>query len=147
MAEALTIQLEKDFNVPVERLFEAWTKEEELKEWWHPMGNNLKHCTNELKEGGKVTYDFETAEGQPAFVIDGTYKAVTAGEELVYTWNWMLPTDAVEDSSFVLSIRFEPSSGGSRLLVKQENFQSEESVQPHREGWEKSLSELEQHLS
>ncbi|HVG11478.1 MAG TPA: SRPBCC family protein [Flavisolibacter sp.] len=147
MAEALTIQLEKDFKVPVERLFEAWTREEDLKQWWHPMGNNLRHCTNELQEGGKVAYDFETADGDDAFVINGNYKAVKAKEELIYTWNWVLPTDAVQDSSFVLSIRFLPSSGGSKLSVKQENFQSEESVQPHREGWEKSLADLERHLS
>ena len=147
MAEALTIQLEKDFNVPVERLFEAWTREEDLRKWWHPMGNNLRHCTNELTEGGSVTYDFETAEGEEAFVINGTYKAVKPNEELVYTWNWVLPTNAVQDSSFVLSIRFQPSSGGSRLSVTQENFQSEESVQPHKDGWEKLLSDLERHLS
>ncbi len=147
MADALSIQLEKDFTVPVERLFEAWTREEDLKEWWHPMGNNLRHCTNELEEGGQVAYEFETAEGEPAFVIKGTYKTVKGKEELVYTWNWVLPTDAVQDSSFVLTIRFEPSSGGSRLHVKQEHFQSEEAVQPHREGWEKSLADLERHLS
>ena len=147
MAEAIAIELAKDFDVPVERLFEAWTKEEELKKWWHPMGNNLRHCTNELKEGGAVAYDFETADGAPAFVINGTYKAVKVKEELVYTWNWALPTDAVQDSSFILSIRFESSNDGSRLHVKQENFQSEESVQPHKEGWEKSLADLERHLS
>lgn len=139
--------MEKTFSAPVSKLYQAWTGEDQLREWWHPMGNNLVRCTNEIREGGKVEYHFETAEGEPAFVISGTYKVAKPEEELVYTWNWMLHSQAVEDSSFVLNIRFESAGEGSKLLVKQENFQSEESVQPHREGWEKSLNDLERFLA
>ncbi|HZH96764.1 MAG TPA: SRPBCC family protein [Flavisolibacter sp.] len=145
--EGVTLQTSKDFTVPVQRLYEAWTTENDLKQWWRPMDNTLTSMTNELKEGGKVQYAFETAEHNPAFEISGDYKEVKPNERLVYTWNWLIPNEAVDDSKFLLTIRFIPDGDKSKLEVTQENFASEEAVKPHRDGWEKALNGLQQYLS
>jgi uncharacterized protein YndB with AHSA1/START domain len=142
----LKISLNKEFNVPVERLYEAWTSEKDLKEWWHPRENTLQSVTNDLKPGGKVAYNFTNNENKEVFIINGTYKEVEEGKKLVYTWNWQLPTATIQDSEFLLTIDFESTGNGSRLHIKQENFANEEAVQPHREGWEKGLSDLQQYL-
>jgi uncharacterized protein YndB with AHSA1/START domain len=59
--EGVALQTSKDFMVPVQRLYDAWTTENDLKQWWRPMDNTLASMTNELKEGGKVHYAFETS--------------------------------------------------------------------------------------
>ena len=141
--EGIALKTSKDFPVPVQRLYEAWTTENDLKQWWQPMSNKLTTMSNELKEGGKVHYAFETTEHNPAFEISGDYKEVKANERLVYTWNWQVPSDAIQDSEFLLTIEFVPQGNASRLEVKQENFTSEESVQPHKDGWEKALNALQ----
>src|SRR4028118_1748112 len=145
--EGIALQTSKDFMVPVQRLYEAWTTENDLKQWWRPMDNTLTSMTNELKEGGKVQYAFETAEHNPAFEISGDYKEVRPNERLVYTWNWLIPNEAVEDSKFLLTIKFIPVGDKSKLEVTQENFASEEAVKPHLDGWEKALNGLQQYLS
>jgi uncharacterized protein YndB with AHSA1/START domain len=145
-ATAIQLETEKSFAVPVERLYTAWTSEEDLKQWWHPMENRLSALTNELEEGGKVAYRFETGGGEEAFSIDGVYKEVVPGKRLVYTWNWHLPADTVHDTEFLLTITFEEAEGGSRLHVRQDQFTSEEAVKPHREGWETALESLRQYL-
>jgi uncharacterized protein YndB with AHSA1/START domain len=143
----LSLHVTRAFGVPVERLFAAWTTEEDLRQWWQPMGNRLRRLTNDLKEGGSVKYEFETAEGESAFTIDGVYKEAQAGERLVYTWNWKVPNDAIQDSEFLLTVTFTGEDGGSKLDVRQENFVNEEAVRPHREGWEKGLEGLQDYLS
>ena len=143
---AIRLYVQKDFRVNRDRLFEAWTKEEELKLWWHPMGNHLTRVVNELKEGGQVRYEFIHPDGGHLITIEGAYKEVKGNEKLVYTWNWNLADDAVRNAAFLLTVEFVEQGEGSRLQVTQENFTNEESMLPHREGWEKGLEELKNYL-
>lgn len=53
---AIRLYIKNDFKVSPERLFEACTREEDLCEWWHPLGNRLTKVANELEEGGRVSY-------------------------------------------------------------------------------------------
>jgi uncharacterized protein YndB with AHSA1/START domain len=140
--DEIQIEIRKVFGVTAEELYKAWTTEQHLKGWWRPMGNTLTGLVNELTVGGKVEYTFSTAEGAEAFTISGTYKEVQHGIKLVYTWNWKLPSPAVEDTDFLLTIEFASAGSGSNLHVVQEHFTSEEAVQPHRKGWESALESL-----
>jgi uncharacterized protein YndB with AHSA1/START domain len=143
---AIRLYVQKDFGVTRDRLFDAWTKEEELKKWWHPMGNQLEKVVNEIKEGGKVQYEFTSPEGGRLITIEGEYKEVKGKERLVYTWNWNLADDAIQNAAFLLTVELLEQGEGSRLQVTQENFTDDESMQPHREGWEKGLEELRNYL-
>ncbi len=137
------VETSKDFPVAVNRLYEAWTKPEDLKQWWKPMNDSLADVTNELNEGGTVSYVFENSGLQ----ITGKYAEVVENEKLVYSWDWKFPADAIKDASYNLTIQFKGNDNGSTLHVKQEDFKDEEGVLVHRQGWEKSLTDLEQYLS
>ncbi len=52
------LETSKEFSVPAEQLYEAWTEPEQLKQWWKPIGNQLKEVHNDLKKGGRVAYKF-----------------------------------------------------------------------------------------
>ncbi len=144
--DALKLKASKDFSVPADQLYRAWVEPEELKQWWHPMGNQLQEVTNELKEGGHIRYVFETSQHHHPFEITGQYDEVKEGERLVYSWNWQLPDQAVGNSRYQLTVVFSIQGNGSRLEVTQENFASEEAVHPHQEGWDKALAALKQYL-
>ncbi|GAA4339054.1 SRPBCC domain-containing protein [Flaviaesturariibacter amylovorans] len=144
--KTLELEIEYEFDAPADALYRAWTEEEALRQWWRPMGNELVRLTNEIEPGGRVEYEFQTTEGAHAFTIRGTYKEVEPGRRLVYSWDWELPTNQPEDASFVLHVSFQEAGKGSRLQVRQEQFKSEETVQPHREGWEQGLQSLARYL-
>lgn len=142
----IKLETAKDFNADRDALYRAWTEPEALKLWWRPMGNRLINVVNELREGGTVRYEFGNESGDHAFTITGQYDRVEEGALLSYSWNWEIQSDAVNNAAFHLTIRFEEREGGSRLSVTQDNFESDESVHPHREGWEKSLEDLRSYL-
>lgn len=137
------VETSKEFPVAVNRLYEAWTKPQDLKQWWKPMNDSLADVTNELNEGGTVSYVFENSGLQ----ITGKYSEVVENEKLVYSWDWKFPADAIKDASYNLTIQFKSTDNGSTLHVKQEDFKDEEGVLVHRQGWEKSLNDLQQYLS
>lgn len=143
----LKLDVSKDFKVPVERLYKAWITEEDLKQWWHPMGNNLQELTNNLEQGGDIKYVFASESGEQNFTITGNYEEVKEGERLAYSWNWEVPAETLGSSQYRLTVLFTTQDSGSRLQVTQENFADEEAIQPHKEGWDKGLSDLQQYLS
>jgi uncharacterized protein YndB with AHSA1/START domain len=146
-SNAIKLELSKSFTVPKVRLYQAWINPDDLKQWWHPMGTTLQEATTKPEVGAPVKYVFVAEEGAQSLTISGVYKEVAEGERLVYTWNWQLPTATVNDSEFLLTIVFSSENSGSGLSVTQENFSNDEAVQPHREGWEKALNDLDKFLS
>ena len=146
--EALTLNASKDISVPKDRLYRAWTDGEELKRWWHPGDNKLVHVENDIREGGIVKYDFQASGGdQTTFTISGSYKEAVPGELLVYTWNWQMPNQPVGDGEHLLTVRFsDQGNDGSRIEIKQENFGTEESILPHKKGWDEGLESLRAYL-
>ena len=144
---AIQLNVSKEFPVPAERLYAAWITPDDLKQWWHPMGNQLQQASTAPKVGGPVEYVFATENGDHSFTIKGTYKEVEDGKRLVYTWNWQLPAPTVGDSEYLLTIVFSAQGNGSSIEVTQDNFATEEAVHPHREGWEKALNDLHAYLS
>lgn len=131
-----------DFAADVASLYQAWTEEEHLKQWWHPNGNTLESVTNELQEAGAVAYHFAEA----GLKITGNYKEVVPNEKLVYTWNWELGDQALEKAEYVLTIEFKSADSGSSLHVLQEGFANVEDVTPHEDGWKAGLESLKNHL-
>lgn len=140
------LEIQKEFHVPAERLYEVWTREEDLKKWWHPLGNQLVKVTNDIKKGGQVSYEFNNTHGGHPLIIEGIYQEVVGTEKLAYTWNWKIAEEGLHDTEFLLQVRFVPQGERSRLEVLQENFRDEEAIQPHREGWEKALEDLRTYL-
>jgi uncharacterized protein YndB with AHSA1/START domain len=140
--KAHVIETERQFDVDVDTLFRAWTEPEQLKQWWHPMGNPLVDVKNELKEGGAVEYHF----GESGLEITGIYKEVIPNEKLVYTWVWNM-SDEGSESGYTLHVSFLSEGEGSKLKVLQEGFSGPEFLAPHQEGWEKGLDDLSAYLS
>ena len=146
-SQAIKLDIAKSFPVTADRLYQAWTSPEDLKQWWHPMGNILQRATTKPQVGAPVEYVFATEAGAHSFTINGQYKEVQENQRLVYTWNWNLPAATVGNSAFLLTVVFNNEGTGSRLSVTQENFTDEEAVHPHSEGWEKALNDLHHFLS
>ncbi|WP_207426144.1 SRPBCC domain-containing protein [Pedobacter sp. SYSU D00535] len=140
-----SLEVSKNFSVQRERLFKAWTTEEDLKQWWKPLGSTLEELRDDQKEGGTVRYRFSRSGGEE-FVIEGTYQEVQPNERLVYSWNWNLPEVNTDESKYTLQVEFVDDEGGSSIRITQSGFSSEEASQPHLDGWNQGLDSLKKHL-
>lgn len=142
----LKIELEHDFAVPVTRLYQAWITTEDLKQWWKPSENKLVKVEQQVQEGGDIRYEFEGQNGQTSLIITGKYSEVKPDEKLVYSWNWDVSADGVSKSDHHLNISFLANGDQSKIKVEQDNFENEESITPHKEGWVKALDALDNFL-
>ena len=78
--ETLTIRFERRLRAPREDVFDAWTRPEDIAEWWDPTGARLTKCHIDLRPGG--TFLFENAGHGPPF--SGVYRVVERPGKLVF---------------------------------------------------------------
>jgi uncharacterized protein YndB with AHSA1/START domain len=141
-ANKAVVQLSKRFPVSKEELYKAWTEPEQLKQWWKPMGNQLKEVDNDIRQGGQVRYRFEDD-----LAVTGTYKEAEAGKKLVYSWIWQFPEASLHNGDYLLTVEFKEEGEESTLSITQENIEQEHAIKPHEEGWQEALDALHRHLS
>lgn len=46
----------RSFNTPQSLVFEAFTRQEHLQQWWTPAGCSMKYCKLDLRPGGQFHY-------------------------------------------------------------------------------------------
>lgn len=51
-ADTIKMTIQHTFNAPVEKVWNAWAKEESVKRWWGPMGFTCPVAEIDFKEGG-----------------------------------------------------------------------------------------------
>ena len=139
-----TLEISKEFDVPVEELYKAWITPEALKQWWGPMGKKLTDVQNEVEKGGSIKYTANDSEAP--LIIKGEYEEVKENEKLVYTWDFNFSEEAFKEGLFKLTIKFQEQGDASKLIVKQENLKDDEAVRVHEKGWEKELENLRDYL-
>jgi uncharacterized protein YndB with AHSA1/START domain len=78
--EKLTLTFERHIRATAEDLFDAWTRPEEIAEWWDPSGAPLTRCTIDLRPGGAFT--FENAGHGPPF--SGVYTELERPRKIAF---------------------------------------------------------------
>jgi uncharacterized protein YndB with AHSA1/START domain len=75
-----TIRFKRTFDVARERVFDAWTKPEQVTAWWDPEGTPLVACTIDLRVGGAFTF----VNAKHSLPFAGTYRTVVRPSTLVF---------------------------------------------------------------
>jgi uncharacterized protein YndB with AHSA1/START domain len=78
--ETCTLTFERRLRASREDVFDAWTRPDDIAEWWDPTGARLTRCHIDLRVGG--TFVFENEGHGPAF--SGVYRVVERPEKLVF---------------------------------------------------------------
>lgn len=153
----------RQFSVPRERLFGAWTLPVQLAQWWGPHGFSTPSCELDVRPGGSYRIVMRGPDGSE-YAVCGVYREVLAPVRLVMTddcsghaqeWSERLdpqPTDADEPASLdTLSIvTFEALDGGTRLGIR--TLYASAAIRDAMlkmgvaEGWLQSLERLARHL-
>ena len=63
----------RSISASPERLFDAWTKPEQVRQWWDPQGRPLAQCEIDLREGGVLRF---VNAGPEPFRFEGRYREI-----------------------------------------------------------------------
>jgi uncharacterized protein YndB with AHSA1/START domain len=100
--ETFTIAFERELPVSRAEVFDAWTKPEQIAEWWDPTGARLVTCEIDLRAGG--AFRFVNDRHGPSFT--GTYAMIERPARLVF-----------EAMGSVGTVTLETAGSGTRMSV------------------------------
>jgi len=116
--ETLTLSVVADFEVPVERLWEAYADPRQIERFWGPPQWPATFTRHDMTQGGRSAYHMtgpngETSHGYWEFI------EVRPGEAFVVRDGFAHPDGSPnpEHPSCTMRLEFEATSSGSRLVA------------------------------
>jgi uncharacterized protein YndB with AHSA1/START domain len=106
----LEVVLTREFEAPVQLVFDVVTKEEHMRKTIAPFGEEVKKCSMDLRVGGEYHYIFVTDDGME-MSFHGTFLEVEPPTRTVETWIY----DGWPGVEAVESMDFRESEGVTTL--------------------------------
>jgi uncharacterized protein YndB with AHSA1/START domain len=135
------LEMERLIPAPPERVFEYWTEPELVAKWFGPGDFDVPNSHLDLRPGGKWRTTIRSPEGQLR-TVSGVYSTIDPPRRLVFTWAWD-DDSGVRGHETQVTVTLEPTPGGTRLRLVQEDFQNREVRDGHNRGWAASLGKLQ----
>lgn len=136
---ALVLNLECTVPSPPETTFLLLTEPARLAEWWGPHGFRIPEVDINLVAGGRYRFRMAPPEGEP-FHLSGKFLEIDPPWRLVYTFAWEEP--APDDTETVVDLSLASTGTGTRVVLSQGPFLTEERLELHRNGWSDSFEKL-----
>jgi uncharacterized protein YndB with AHSA1/START domain len=140
-------RVERRFDAPVERVFEAWSKPQLFRQWWLPssFGMTMVSCDMDVRTGGTYRLEIGHPSSDSPMAFHGRYLEVVPNEKIVWT------NEEGGEGGQVTTVTFAPDGEGTRLTVS-DKFPSKEALDAEigsgaMEGMPEQLKQLEAFLS
>jgi uncharacterized protein YndB with AHSA1/START domain len=142
MASGIALVARRTIRASVQRVFDAWTRPEQLCAWWGPRPVTCSDAEVDLRVGGRFRILNALPDGGTV-TIDGEFRVVERPRKLVYTWRM---DDGTRESSLV-TVTFERRGESTEVVVVHEDIPTEPVRESHENGWRGCLEGLERHFA
>lgn len=146
--EPLSVYISRVFRAPRERVFDAWTKPEQMRRWLGPEGFEAIEVSSDPRPGGmhrvvmRGTPLPKSPEDKPVEVTgtsSGVYLDVEPYTLVRFTWN----ADWAPNEESVVTVRLSEADGGGTLMdFTHDKFLTPESASGHNRGWSSTFNKL-----
>ncbi len=150
--EAEVLRLQRVYDAPRERVFQALTDPRAVGRWMGPRGSRCEVKEMDVRVGGRYTFTIHPPEGDAG--CNGTGEASTAAGEftqidphhtLAFTWSWVAGGMDVGETLVTFSLK--DLDGRTELVLTHERLPGEEARIAHGQGWGESLERLAEALA
>jgi uncharacterized protein YndB with AHSA1/START domain len=141
--DELDLRIERIIPLPIEDVFELWTKPEHFKHWWGPKDEqgrpfSLAFHEADIREGGAWRACIRAPDGRE-YWQNGRYETIAPPHRLVFTFNWENDEEPVE---MLIEVEFVAQGQSTLMKFRQSRFLSEASRDGHTEGWQECFDRL-----
>jgi uncharacterized protein YndB with AHSA1/START domain len=139
---AFELELERLIQAPRARVFEAWTRPEQISQWFAPKPFTLVVHEMDFRPGGRFRMAMRGPNGED-FPFSGTYREIVPPERL--SWSGEFSSGPADQISTLVTFA---SRGDGTLVHVRQTFhvmtpQIEHATKGARQGWAMTLDQLE----
>jgi uncharacterized protein YndB with AHSA1/START domain len=139
-----TLELERTYPLPAERVFAAWADPAAKARWF--AGDGVEHELD-FRVGGRERVRRPGGDADPELRFEGTYHDIVPGHRIVFAGT--LYTDDRPATISLTTVQLEPAGDGTRLLLTEQGTFLDGLEQPswREQGITKQLDTLATELS
>jgi uncharacterized protein YndB with AHSA1/START domain len=141
-ARDTTLEVNRLFNAPPARVFDAWLNRGEWRSWIGPVGLSCEVPLLEPRVGGRYRIIMRLTDGR-VIPVAGIYQTIDAPRALAFTWG--AESDPARHT--LISLTLGEKGPETELKLRQEGFASVESRDIHITGWNDALDKLAAYLA
>lgn len=137
------VLIEGHFRASPQRVFDAWTNPDELKQWFGSTTTALEVYVD-CRVGGQWEIVFQ-ADNNGRDVLSGQYLEIEPGQFLSFSWMHQSIDQQGQASTSAesrVSITFQAAGEGTRLSLRHEGIRQESARSGVGTGWNRSMARL-----
>ena len=135
-----SVVIERDFNVPVERVFNALIRPEDLIQWHHAGGGwKTPHAEVDPKVGGKIRIGYSNADGTQTFEFVATISEYDPPKRFAY---YLQVEDLVSNDNRQVTYDLTENEGVTHLRLEFD-IEHENTRELQQRGWAEHIDNLE----
>jgi uncharacterized protein YndB with AHSA1/START domain len=147
--ETLRLEVRRVIRASRERVFEAWTRPEQIQKWFGPANVISVAAEADVVEGGYYSIQTTACQTGPSegeeirsSSVTGEYLNVIPNLLLRFTWR----ADWSPGEETIVTVQLQDVEDGTEVSVKQEHFTTEEWRSRHEQGWTGALAKMAAYL-
>jgi glutathione S-transferase len=134
-----SLQVRRLIRAPRQRVFDAWTKADELKAWHAPGPLTVSFAEIDLRPGGKYRIHMREPDGNE-HRVSGEYREVDPPNKVSYTWGWD-GDHPVKDS--LVTLEFFERGDATEVVLTHSGIADDAERANHEKGWTAIMDKLE----
>ncbi len=139
----IKLAINKKINAPVEKVYEAWTNPEMIKQWFGPGGMAIPNAAADVQVGGEYLIHMHDSDSGSDHIVSGTYEEIIPNRKLVFNWKWKDGVDRTQ-----VTVNFAAAEDNQTLLtLTHRGFSEEEFRDKHNQGWGACLEGLNNYFT
>ena len=149
------IVINRVFDLPVSKVWQAWTTPELFKQWWGPNGFTCPSSKMEARKGGKYLNCMRSADGKE-FWSTGVVQEFIPEKKLVLTDSFSDSQGNITSASdqglpgnwpreLLITLELQEADGATKMKLRHAGV-PEEMRDECIKGWNESLDKLEKNI-
>lgn len=112
------VTIARSFPAGINRLWDAFSKPEDMLQWWSPVGMTTPSVSVDFQVGGNYAITMEYDQTHELVVVRGIYEVIDKPNELVFTWKW----DGSDEETLVRIEFFSVTDEETRVVLTHSGF-------------------------
>ena len=140
MSENIKLQLKKFIKAKRSQVFDAWTKQELIVQWFAPGSMTVPSAFADARVGGSYRVEMKgEMNGEPVNpTAAGIYKKIIPNELICFPWR----CQGDPSPETIVTVELKDMSDGTEVTLTHERFASNEAKEKHQHGWIGCLDNL-----
>lgn len=152
IGNAGNITITREYDAPLDRVWEEWTNPDMYKCWSSPKDYYTSYANFDLRVGGKYMASMRGPDGKDIWST-GTYKEIVEPNRLVMTDSFADEHGNIVPASYYgmgeslpmemeVDVTLEEVGGKTRLVLEHKGLPQGEILEQTRQGWTETLDKL-----